>query len=210
MTEQEGVIKYHLDYTPGAPRDYPEFAELDAWRSILLQLGLIGQDASRYDGLAFGNISFRLDNTPRFVITGSQTGGLIHLTNAHYSTILSADPGQNRIVAEGAMKPSSEALTHAAVYAASQTVKSVVHVHSPMIWRYYQALALPAIDSAVRYGTPEMAEAVFKLFARNPPSEQAVFVMLGHEDGIVSYGDTIAEASQLLIRILALALQISA
>jgi len=46
------------------------------------------------------------------------------------------------------MKPSSEALTHAAVYAASQTVKSVVHVHSPIIWRHYQALALPAI---VRY-----------------------------------------------------------
>jgi len=43
MTEQEGVIKYHLDYTPSAPRDYPEFAELGAWRSILLQLGLIGR-----------------------------------------------------------------------------------------------------------------------------------------------------------------------
>lgn len=210
MTEQEGVIKYHLDYKPSAPRDYPEFAELGAWRSILLQLGLIGQDASRYDGLAFGNISFRLDNTSQFVITGSQTGGLIHLTNAHYSTILSADPGRNRIVAEGAIKPSSEALTHAAVYAASQTVKSVVHVHSPMIWRHYQALALPAIDSAIRYGTPEMAEAVFKLFARNPPSVQPVFVMLGHEDGIVSFGETIAEASQLLIRILALAMQITA
>lgn len=207
MTEREGVIKYRLDYQAGPPRDDPEFAELNAWRTILFQLGLIGQDSARYGGLAYGNISFRLDNSPQFVITGSQTGGLMHLTNEHVSTVLLADPFRNHIVAEGAIKPSSEALTHAAVYASSPEVKSVVHVHSPVIWRHYQALALPAIDSSIRYGTPEMADAVPALFARNLLSEQSVFVMLGHEDGVVSFGGTIADASQTLIRTLALAMQ---
>ncbi len=206
-TDQEGVIKYWLDFHPGVPRDYPEVAELNAWRAILFQLGLIGQDAGRYEGLAFGNVSFRLDNTSQFIITGSQTSGLIQLTNAHFSTILSAGSGNNHIVAEGAIKPSSEALTHAAVYNANNEVKAVVHVHSPIIWQQYQALALPAIDSAIQYGTQEMAEAVLALFARNLLEETPVFVMLGHADGIVSFGASIADASQVLIRTLALAMQ---
>jgi len=40
IKEQEGVIKYRLDFQPEAPRDYPEYAELNAWRTILFQLGL--------------------------------------------------------------------------------------------------------------------------------------------------------------------------
>lgn len=209
MKAQEGVIKYRLDYQPGTPRDYPEYAELNAWRTILFQLGLIGQDCERYEGLAFGNVSFRLDNSRQFVITGSQTSGLMRLTNAHFSTVLSADSSRNHIIAEGAIKPSSEALTHAAVYAASNEVNAVVHVHSPAIWQHYQALGLPAIDPAIQYGTPAMAEAVLALFAGNRLSEKPVFVMLGHEDGIVSFGDSIADASQVLIRTLALAMQIA-
>jgi L-ribulose-5-phosphate 4-epimerase len=209
MKEHEGVIKYRLDYQPGTPRNSPEYAELNAWRTILFQLGLIGQDSERYAGLAFGNVSFRLDNTRQFVITGSQTSGLMRLTNEHYCTILSADPSRNHIVAEGAIKPSSEALTHAAVYSANNEVNAVVHVHSPIIWQHCQSLALPAIDSAIQYGTPAMAEAVLELFARNLLSEKQIFVMLGHEDGIVSFGDSIADASQVLIRTLALAMQIT-
>jgi ribulose-5-phosphate 4-epimerase/fuculose-1-phosphate aldolase len=209
VTEQEGVIKYRLDYQPCAPRHYPEYAELNAWRSILFQLGLIGQDAHRYGGLAYGNISFRLGDTQQFIVTGSQTGGLASLTNDHFSTILSAEPSQNHIVATGAIKPSSEALTHAAVYAASQDVKAVVHVHSPIIWQHYQSLALPAIDATIRYGTQAMAEAVLNLFTRNELAEKPIFVMLGHEDGIVAFGDSVADAGLVLIRTLALAMQIA-
>lgn len=209
MTEQEGVIKYRLDYQPCAARQYPEYAELNAWRSILFRLGLIGQDAQRYGGLAYGNISFRLGDTRQFIITGSQTSGLASLTNNHYSTILSAEPSQNHIVATGAMKPSSEALTHAAVYAASHNVKAVVHVHSPMIWQHYQALALPTIDAKIQYGTQAMAEAVLNLFAWNVLDEMPICVMLGHEDGIVAFGDSIADASLVLIKALALAMEIA-
>lgn len=208
-TEQEGVIKYRLDYHPTASQDFPEYAECNAWRTILFQLGLIGQDPTRYGGLAYGNISFRLNNSRQFVITGSQTGGLMRLTNEHYSTILSADPKRNHIVAEGAIKPSSEALTHAAVYAAEKSVKAVVHVHSPVIWQHYDALALPDVAPDIHYGTQAMAEAVLDMFNRNLLQEKPVFVMLGHEDGIVSFGASIGDASQTLIRTLAFALKIS-
>lgn len=209
MTEQEGVIKYRLDYQPCASQHYPEYAELNAWRTILFRLDLIGQDAKRYGGLAYGNVSFRLGDTRQFIITGSQTGGLASLTSDHFSAILSAEPSQNHIIATGAIKPSSEALTHAAVYAANHNVKAVVHVHSPIIWQNYQTLALPAIDETIQYGTQAMAEAVSTLFARKLFIEKPVFVMLGHEDGIVAFGESIADASMILIRTLALAMEIS-
>jgi L-ribulose-5-phosphate 4-epimerase len=54
-----------------------------------------------------------------------------------------------------------------------------------------------------------MAEAVLALFARNQLGESPIFVMLGHDDGIVSFGDSIADASQALIRTLAFAMQIN-
>jgi L-ribulose-5-phosphate 4-epimerase len=209
MKEQEGVIKYRLEYHPAPLCDYPELAELNAWRTILYRLGLIGQDAHRYEGLGFGNISFRLDHTRQFVITGSQTGGLEHLGRNHYCKILYADAERNHIIAEGANKPSSEALTHAAVYEADERVQAVVHVHSPMIWRHYQALALPAIAANIRYGTQAMATAVLSLFKQGALKEAPIFVMLGHEDGIVALGASIADACQVLIKTLASALQIA-
>lgn len=208
LLEQEGVIKYQLDFQAREPCIYPQYAELNAWRTILLHLDLIGQDPARYGGLGFGNISFRLDHSPQFVITGSQTGGLKQLATEHFSTIISADLSRNHIVAEGAIKPSSEALTHAAVYS-SYAAKSVVHIHNADIWRNYQALALPAIDSSIHYGTPAMAKAVSELFAQNLLADKPVFVMLGHEDGIVSFGDSIAEACQTLILTLSFALTLS-
>lgn len=207
MTEQEGVIKYRLDYHAIPLCDYPELAELNAWRTILYRLGLIGQDAQRYGGLGFGNISFRLDHTRQFVVTGSQTGGLERLSRDHYCKILHADAERNHIVAEGANKPSSEALTHAAVYEADERVQAVVHVHSPMIWRHYQALALPVVAANVRYGTQAMAAAVLGLFEQGALTETPIFVMLGHEDGIVAFGASIADACQVLIKTLASALR---
>ena len=209
LLEQEGVIKYQLDFQAREPCIYPQYAEVNAWRTILIRLGLIGQDPARYGGLGFGNVSFRLNQSPQFVITGSQTGGLKQLAKEHFSTIISADLNRNHIVAEGAIKPSSEALTHAAVYSASCTAKSVVHIHNADICRHYQALALPAIDSSIHYGTPAMAKAVSELFARNLLADKPVFIMLGHEDGIVSFGDSIAEACQTLILTLSFALTLS-
>lgn len=207
--EPEGVIKYQLDFRLAETGDYPQFAELNGWRTILMQLGLIGQEPSRYGGLGFGNISFRLDNSASFVITGSQTGALKQLSKTHFSTVLSVDTARNHILAEGETKPSSEALTHAAVYKASNKFKAVVHAHSPDIWRNHAALNLAAIPKDIPYGTPEMAAAVAELFATGKLNAQPVFVMLGHEDGVIAYGHSITGASLVLVRLYAKALTIN-
>ena len=58
--QEEGVIKFSLDYTASAPVDPVPFAELFRWCGVLREAGLIGQDPSRYGGYAFGNVSQRM------------------------------------------------------------------------------------------------------------------------------------------------------
>ena len=193
---REGVIKYQLDFTPAPAVEYAVLAELNAWRTLLFRLGLTGIDPGRYDGLAYGNVSQRIAGTDTFFISGTQTGGLPQLGSEHYCQVLAFDLSHNRLVAQGPLPPSSEALTHAAVYTADSKVDCVLHVHSPEIWRHAEALELPVTDGQVAYGTPEMAEGVKNLLGASAAS---IIVMGGHEDGVIATGDTPRAATQALM-----------
>ena|GEM_PF-140939 len=200
--DKEGVVKYRLDYTAAPSLNPGIVAELNAWRTILYRLGLTGQDPRRYDGLAYGNVSIRRGLTA-FLISGTQTGGLPELSSEHYSLVTGFNPERNWVAAEGPIPPSSEALTHAAVYRSGGGIDCVLHVHSPEIWEKAEALAIPVTDRQVAYGTPEMAREVEYLVRT---SRSPVIAMGGHEDGIVAYGGTVEEAAASLIRSLARAL----
>ena len=205
---EEGVIKFDLRYTAAAPGSIPGLEELNAWRRIFRQLGLIGQDPTRYSGCGFGNMSRRLPpyDTPRnhrpFVISGSQTGHLEELSSAGFATVNEYDAERNRIVANGPLEPSSESLTHGAVYNTHTNIRIVFHVHSPTIWRCAARLGLPATDAKIPYGTPAMAREVERLIEGSGCVENGVFVMGGHEDGIIAFGHTADEAGSVLIRAL--------
>jgi hypothetical protein len=200
MDEQEGVIKYRLDYHWVPAPIVEGFAELNAWRSLLWRLGVIGQDDVRYGGLGYGNLSLRL-NGDGFLITGTQTGHLPHLRVEHYSFVRQARPEENYLEAEGPLPPSSEALTHAAIYHAMPAIGCVAHGHSPEIWRSAQALGLACVEEEIAYGTPAMAQAVRAIVETNP--EQGVIAMLGHQDGLLTYGQTPERTCWLMARCLA-------
>lgn len=206
MTEQEGVIKYHLDFTEAPAKPVIGFADLNAWRSILWRLGLIGQDPARYGGLGYGNISLRLEEDG-FLVTGTQTGHLAQLTLEQYVHVQEARPVENYLRAEGPIAPSSEALTHAAVYNVSPDISCVAHGHGPEIWRRATALGLPTVAANIAYGTPEMAIAVETLVRGNPM--QGMIAMLGHEDGLLAYGSSPAQACWLLANCLAQAFSLN-
>lgn len=106
--------------------------------------------------------------------------------------------------------PSSEALTHACVYRQDQTIHSVIHVHSPEIWQKTDELGLSYTPSNIAYGTPEMAVAVAELFKTGRMKQTPIFSMLGHQDGIVAFGDSIEQAAWQLIKALSDALSIEA
>jgi ribulose-5-phosphate 4-epimerase/fuculose-1-phosphate aldolase len=143
-------------------------------------------------------------------VSGTQTGHLPALGPEHYSLVTGADVAANRLEAEGPVAPSSESLTHAVLYALDARIAAVLHAHSPEIWRAADRLGLPATPPDVAYGTPAMADAVARLHAGGRISG-GVFVMAGHEDGVVAFGDSVEAAGRVLIAALerALALPLS-
>lgn len=215
MDLKEGVIKFDLTFTSAPPLPLQDLREINAWRRILRLLGLTGQDPERYDGLGYGNISRLLEpfdapaSRRRFVISGTQTGGLSDLNEEHYALVTECEPERNRVVAEGPIRPSSEALTHGTLYQADSSLRFIMHVHSPEIWRRARELKIPLTDEGAAYGTPDMAAEVRRLLLQPSVREGRIFAMGGHEDGLVAFGRTSEEAGTVLVNLLALAFQLS-
>lgn len=202
MAETEGVIKYRLSFTRGeVPDQLAE--ELSGWRELLVRLGMLGQDEHRYAGFGFGNISMRHPKGG-FVVSASQTGGVKWPTGREYAWVTRVNLARNEVDAKGILKPSSEALTHAAVYALDAQIQFVFHGHVPEIWRHGSQAGMPVTDPALAYGTPEMAEEVRRL--QKPILAAGIFLMGGHEDGVVSFGASAEEAGTRLVAALAASL----
>ena len=209
MNPQEGVIKYQLSHTQKSIADKFSFLEINAWRSIIFRLGLIGQIPGKYNDCGFGNISQRLaTHSDQFIISGTQTGHLEHLNAEQYCLVVKAEPEKNQIHSCGLCQPSSESLTHAGVYAQGPKIQAIIHAHSPEIWHQTAALNLPHTAADIPYGTVAMAAAVDYLFQSGHVRQSALFTMLGHEDGVIAFGKNVQDAAWVLIRHLALAISI--
>ncbi len=220
-TEQEGVIKFHVEFDT-RPIELDGFntylSRLNIQRSKLKQVGLLGQEPGRYGGDGFGNISVRID-ARRFLISGSQTGHLEHLSATDVSLVTGFDVQRNQLQAEGLCLPSSESMTHGVAYKALSSAMAVVHVHSPDIWGNADHLSLPATARDIPYGTPEMAQAVSDLLSREAETQKdsvhgekiapsvIVFVMKGHDDGVVAVGPEIEACTQALLEYLNIAIE---
>lgn len=206
---REGVIKFAATHQTGSlPRAAVELVGLLAgWRRILFDLGLLGRDRVRYQGAAFGNLSARLGPFPGergarvFAITGTQTSDRRDLTADDFCVVTAANVKRNHVTSHGPSLPSSESMTHATVYDASPTVRAVFHVHAPTIFE--AQLPLPETAPGVDYGTPEMAREVARLWSTSSLPEGRVFVMRGHQDGVVAFGKSIDAAGGALVAALA-------
>ena len=216
MASDEGVIKFSMEHEESSALPMAELAELNGWRRILYQLELIGQDPARYGGYGYGNISCRRPpydgaaNQRAFVISGTQTGGMPILEPEQYTTVTGYYPKRNLLISHGPIQPSSESLTHGTVYDLDNSVRWVLHAHSPHIWQQAQELDVPMTAADVAYGTPEMAAEVARLFAESDVRTRGIFGMGGHEDGIVTFGSTAEEAGNVLIAYLAAAYRLAA
>jgi len=197
LTIDEGYIKYVSDWTPGPAPDAETTALLDAWRRPLYDAGLIGQYEEL--GIGFGNLSARFGK--QFIISGTQTGHLATTDAGHYALVTSYDIERNRVSSTGPVQASSETLTHAAIYELDSAINAVVHVHSPKLWESLKD-RLPTTSADISYGTPEMAREFSRLYSETTFSGDGIAVMAGHEEGLVSIGATLEEATN---RILALA-----
>lgn len=200
-TELEGVVKFHLDFSPAAPLPKAQVDQLIHWHHRLHTRGLIGRDPERYGGLAYGNLSRRLADGS-FVISATQTADIPAPTPEHYARVTRWDCGANTVAASGPAMPSSESLTHAALYDTDPAIGYVFHIHSPEIWLVRDALGLATTDPQVAYGTPEMAAEVTRLYRWADFAGCGVIAMGGHADGIISFGRDAEQAGQGLLELL--------
>lgn len=205
MIEIEGVVKYNnVDHENIDFERNISIAEINAWRTLLFKLKLIGQIKGRYGGYGFGNISQRIyqpnSENVQFIISGTQTGGDEVLSRRQYCHVLETNTNKNSICSIGETQPSSEALTHASVYQQDDNIGTVIHIHSPEIWNNTQQLGIAYTAKNIAYGTPEMANEVKRLLKGQKLKEEKIFSMLGHEDGIIAFSNIMEEAALLLVK----------
>jgi len=192
----DGVIKYHVEHSDIAAPDFAKFEDLEATRTRLFALGLIGETA---EGIGYGNLSMR-SSANTFFITATQTGKLPALNKNQYTYISGYDFKTFTVFSQGSFKASSEALSHAMIYEVHPDIQAVIHVHSHALWQFMKTRS--DLATTAEYGTTQMVEEIANLYQTRDPFVQNAFVMLGHEDGIITFGKTIEEAEQSLYRII--------
>lgn len=193
--KDEGIIKFKLTLKRAPAPELVQVIALEKWRAIFYKQGLVGEYPN--EKIGYGNLSSRLQKKA-FIITGSQTGHLPHLQAHHYTKVMDCDLKRGSVTAEGLIPPSSESLTHFGIYEANPTIQYVFHVHHQKLWEMLQSQNCDFIEENIHYGTQEMANAAYELLANK---SSGVFVMKGHEDGIISYGTTAEDAGKNILEL---------
>ena len=188
----EGYTKYQCEWRRGSSLPDQTIAELNACRNQLFDAGLVGYYEQH--GVGFGNLSIR---GPKggIVISGTQTGHIERTDARHWSLVLGYDIDANRVICEGPVQASSEALTHAAIYELDPDIQAIAHVHSAELW-HRLIDRIPTTSRDVPYGTPEMAREFGRLYRETDLPEFRAAVMGGHDEGLVAFGRDINEASE--------------
>ncbi len=200
----DGVIKYdRSNFTKSSPLETNSFKELERWRSILWHHNLIGEYPE--EKIGFGNLSQKknyqsLQSTdkPQFIISGTQTGKYPTLNGELYTRVLDFDLHSQKCITHGPIEASSEALTHASIYQCNPSITAVFHVHGLKMWEFMLANHYDFTPQEIPYGTFEMAMAVKECI--NDKSS-GIFAMAGHYEGVISYGRTLEEAGDLILKV---------
>jgi L-ribulose-5-phosphate 4-epimerase len=188
-------VKFTSERISGELTPFEGFPDLNAYRRKLRESRLIGVDSN---GVGFGNLSVRDGATKNFYITGSATAGIPDLTLADCVKVVAYDFERNWVGYEGSTVPSSESLTHAAIYESDARIGAVIHCHDSGLWAVILSQA-PITPKTVRYGTPEMAYEVMRLFRLTDVRSRKTLAMAGHEAGIVTFGRDLEQAFTVLM-----------
>jgi len=200
--DEKGYIQFECDWEDAESPPVP--AAILTWRERLFRLGLIGVYP---DGIGFGNVSTRFSGplpvprAPRFLISGTATGSLPLLAPEHFAEVADFNLARNWLKCRGKVKASSESLSHAAVYTSAPATWAVIHVHHLKLWERDRG-RLPTTDPAAEAGTPAMALAIQRLLENEAVRQCGVFVMGGHREGLMAFGESIEEAGERLLKLL--------
>ncbi len=192
----EGYIKFKSNWQKTPPLEFSAFEELNHWRDEMYKRHLIG---AYENGIGFGNISIRKENSNQFYISGSATGNFEQLNNNHYSLVTNVSINENFLHCIGSTIASSESMSHAVIYKTCPWVNGVIHIHSLSLWQELLH-KVPTTSEKIQYGTPEMATAIIQLLEEKTTLEQKIFAMAGHEEGIFVFGKNLKSATAILLK----------
>lgn len=199
LSMKEGYVKFNFDIKENEPVEKSKITELNSFRLKCYDLNFIGMyKEGELKGVGFGNISVNDGND--FIISGTKTGELDVLTNRNYTRITGYDLSKNHVECRGAVAPSSEAMTHAAVYDSDSSIKAVIHIHNKELWDYLLKQNVPNTSKDAACGTTEMRNEVKRLFKETDASQIKIIVMEGHEEGVLAFGKDLEEAYSVLIK----------
>lgn len=194
----EGVIKFNAqDFEQQPMVSNDKLSQLNEIRNRLFIMRLIGEYP--IEKIGFGNLSVRhgypsSNNTKSFIISGTQTGHIAQLSEQAYTHVVDYHFDLNAVAVRGPVHASSESLTHAAIYQCHPKIQAVIHVHSRAMWKGMLNDNLPQTSAHIPYGTPEMANAVQAVIGER---SSGVLAMAGHEDGVITFAETIEQAFEL-------------
>ena len=202
MVMDEGVIKYHCHWIKedsvgrdvANPRLHQPLTDLMKKRDLMRFLGLIGVYEN---GIGFGNVSQRINNSNQFIISGTQTAHFPTLKPENYTVVTDFNIEENSLTCWGPVKAASESLTHAAIYNYQPKIMGIIHIHNYQLWQELM-FKVPTSNPDVPYGTPQMAKEMFRLFDEDNLGVEKILVMAGHQDGIISFGKDLDEAANIL------------
>jgi len=193
---EEGYIKFDCDRTDeNVSIPVKTFEALLKWRQTMFESGLIGVYSN---GIGYGNISVRAD-VNSFYISGTATGRLPLLEEKHFALVNSWSFGKNSLKCNGKINASAESLSHAAIYESLPNVGAVIHIHHKELWDKYLNL-LRTTSTDVLYGSPEMAREISNIVRTVKPDQDSILIMGGHEEGIVTWGETLDEAGEIILK----------
>lgn len=189
----EGYIKFNIHWKKSTLPDFLCIPDLIKWRNKMFDLSLIGHYPDLDVG--YGNISHLTDSG--FVISGTQTGEIEKISAQEFTFVNQYDIEGNELWCEGPVKASSESLTHAAVYECNPSIRAIIHIHDKKLWDQHID-QIPTSKRDVPYGTVEMAHEIKRLYREFNMKDQGLFVMGGHDEGIISFGPDLDTAGQLI------------
>ena len=189
---EQGCILYRCSWIPGDPLSEEAIEDLQQWRDEMRRHNLIGVYPN---GIGFGNLSKRFGAPGNFIISGTQTGSLAHLTAEHYTLVTAFSFSANYLSCVGPIKASSEALSHAAVYLCSTQINAIIHFHHAGLWRTLHS-RIPTSTESAPAGTPELAWEIDRLYQQTNLRDRRLLVMGGHEEGLLAFGSSLNEAGE--------------
>ncbi|MBE7441231.1 MAG: hypothetical protein KFKLKKLM_00838 [Flavobacteriales bacterium] len=189
----EGYIKFNCEWI-NQPLSVNVPLDLKFWRDKMHELKQIGHYSEI--NIGYGNISVKTPDG--MIISGTQTGDIYPIQNEHFTLVTQYHINNNSVVCKGPIKASSESMTHAAIYEADTTIKAIIHIHNKELWLKLMN-KVPTTKETVPYGTPEMANEIFRLFKETSVSQDKIIVMAGHDEGIIAFGENLNEAANIIL-----------